>query len=303
MKIKWKIVVGVFTLGTMLLSPVGANAEPSDYIRFSSNDLMDEFQSNYRKFYAENQQREEIDLLDEKYDTGELTDEEYDEAVAAVEQKWEEKIAFTDEYGIFPKEYIASVEGISPDWVDDYTNFNGLENATNLKSLTGEEGTTKDLRPLRKLEQLEEVMLEVTNQVNLYDLKDAENLKYLRLSTSGVGNHDDEDDRGKYTQAVLTDISDISDLTGLNRINIDTEGIMPTITLKQGTTSYQLYDPVVPSSQFTGATISYRSDISSNEWVEWNNLTGEEEYLTFNWGISKGNHSYSGEAQIPIRWK
>lgn len=303
MKKSWKNVVGTIVLVAALLMPVGAEAAPEDYIHFSSNDLMNELVASFEREYAADLEGAEIEALYEQWDAGELTEEEFYEARDAVQQKWEEKTAFVNEYGIFSKDYIETVEDISPDWCDIYTNLNGLEHAVNLKSLTGEEGTTKDLRPLRKLVKLEEVMLEVSNQVNLYDLKNAENLKELSLSTSGYGNYDDEYEEEQYTQAVLTDITALSELTALERIRIDTEGIMPTITLKEGTTSYQLYDPVVPSSQFNGATISYDSDIASSEWVEWTNLTGEEEFLTFTWRINKGNHSFYGEAQIPIRWK
>lgn len=50
--------------------------------------------------------------------------------------------------------------------------------------------------------------------------------------------------------------------------------------------------------------MKYYSNITSNESLEWNNLTGAEKYLKFSWRIEKGRDiSYTGDGQIPIRWK
>lgn len=306
---RWKKVVGVVALGMVFTLPITAKAEFGDYVRFNDESVTYDLSSQFDS-YAYEQQDIELEELAEKLELGLISESDYEIAYEAIYEKWEEKQDFTRQFGLFTPDFLTSMEEFSAGFSDNYSSFNGLENAVNLKRFVGEEGNTKDIRPLRKLTKLEELNIEITNQLNLYDLKNAQNLKDLRLYTRGFGNEDEEAEEQLHTQALLTDISALSELNQLERIMISSEGIMPTITLKRGATSYELYDPIVPSSQFQDAEMDYVSQdeggtflMESNEWLKWDNLTGQEEFLSFRWAIQNGNYSFSGEGQIPIRWK
>ncbi|MGC6768389.1 hypothetical protein [Enterococcus sp. LJL51] len=280
-------VTGIVGLGLLFGLPTTARAENRDYVRFNDRSITYDLSSTFDS-YAYDQRYVELDELAEKLELGLISENDYDVAYEAIYQKWEEKMDFTQQFGLFTPEFLTSMERFSGGFDDNYTSFNGLEVAVNLKSFVGEEGNTKDIRPLRKLTKLEELNIEITNQLNLYDLKNAQNLKDLRLYTRGYGNEEEEAEEQLHTQALLTDISALSELNQLEHIMISSEGIMPTITLKRGTTFYELYDPIVPSDQFQDAEMSYSSQdeggtslMESNERLKWHNLTGQEEFLSF----------------------
>ncbi|MGC6767795.1 hypothetical protein [Enterococcus sp. LJL51] len=274
-------------------------------------------QEEYDRKYAElNKKVEELDqqreVAMEKYDKDvEEQDNIYHQALAENNKNNENENEFIRKYELFDKKFIASVEGISPDWTDPYSSLNGLEFAVNLKRLSGEQTTPfGDLRPINKLTKLEEIYSVVaSNQGSLIDLKDLTSLKELRFSFSGYGTEEEYYDNrdNMYTRTLLTDISALSNLPQLNEISLYAEGIMTPVTLKQGTDSYQIYDPIILSSQFDGQAITYTSGMDENtdssEELKWENLTGTEKYLPFSWSVTKGNYHFSGRGQVPLRWK
>ncbi|MHC5217346.1 OmpH/Skp family outer membrane protein [Enterococcus sp. LJL128] len=276
-------------------------------------------QEEYDRKYAEldkkveelNQQRE---VATEKYDKDvEEQNHIYNQAHTENDKNMENEDEFIRKYELFDKKFIASVEGISPDWADPYSSLNGLEFAINLKRLTGEQSIPfADLRPINKLSKLEEISIVAMNQGSLIDLKGLTNLKKLTLSLAGYGTEEEFEEyynnRDKmYTRTLLTDISALSNLPQLNQLSLYAEGIMTPVTLKQGTDSYQIYDPIILSSQFDGQAITYTSGLDENtdssEELKWENLTGTEKYLPFSWSVTKGNYHFSGRGQVPLRWK
>ncbi|MBL1227469.1 hypothetical protein [Enterococcus sp. BWR-S5] len=259
---------------------------------------------------------EKIDLqstafYEEKEQKLELLASEYEQGITSLDKTHVEESDFLNTYGLVHKNVLPTIEVIDLDWCQTYNNIAGFENFENVKKVTGEFGASPilDIRPFRGMTSLEYVRTAVSGVVNLDDFKNNTQLKVLELYT--VGNSiGDEGWQAPYTQPLLTDISALSELSQLNRADISTQGILTPVTMKKDTTSYQLYDPIILSSQFEGAQLTYctfdsngTESTRSNEELVWSGLTGKEEFLAFEFDIQKGNFFYSGEGQIPLRWK
>ncbi|MGL4694466.1 hypothetical protein [Enterococcus larvae] len=319
-----KVLVGA-GLGLLFVFPMGASADSSEFIHIGSNDLRggvaDEI-DGYLSGYFSSKQEE----LNELLESGQITEAEYEAQNEAIEKEWQEEDLIINQLQLFKPSYMAHVKDISPDWSDPYTNIHGIEFAENLEILSGEfTNPVYDLRPVTTSNKLKELRLPIANQHALTDLAGLENLEQLYLEGKGFGTEDEEfaaeeavqEELGYYydaiyTQVLLTDVSALSSLNKLSRLDIYSEGALPVVTLRQGTTSYELVDPVILSSQFDGAEIEYHSYLNqgdedysfeSNEEVKWEGLTGSERFLSFSFSVRKGNYSFDGEGQIPIRWK
>lgn len=105
----------------------------------------------------------------------------------------------------------------------------------------------------------------------------------------------------------LTDISKLSEFQSIEQAQIETEAKMPAITLKAGYRKQEVLDPIVLSSQFDGAEISYSSPDSTftntDGLLKWNAIPFGTDFQNLNWSVSKGEFSYTGNVQIPINWK
>lgn len=248
----------------------------------------------------------EVDKLRQDHEKGLITDAEFDKLVDQLnevdEKNRHEREVLFNTYGLLKKEDIKNVTHFDTDF-EAYSSLAGFEQMTALEQVQGEGGKFNSFRELSGLKKLKTVMLESTNQLTLNSFKNLNNLETIVLWSDGFENNEEIDTR-EYTQALTTDISALSNLDKLKELRISAKGRMATITLKKGTTFYQLFDPIVPSKQFDGTQMKYYSDITSKESLEWHNLTGNEKYLEFSWRIEKGRDiSYTGDGQIPIRWK
>lgn len=321
----WKKVLVGAGLGLLFAFPVGVNADSNEYIHIGSGDVRRSVVGEVST-YLSNDFRSKQEELDEMLANGQITESEYTEQYEAIEKEWQDEEMIISQLQLFKPEYMTQVKEIDPDWVESYPNIHGVELAENLEILTGDfVNPISDLRPVSQSEALKKVRLYIANQHDLNDLTGLINLENLYLQGKGFGTRDEEraaqsavyEELGNYydaiyTQALLTDISALSGLTNLRSLDIYAEGMLPVVTLRQGTTSYELVDPIILSSQFDGAVIEYSSYLNqgdedysfdSNEEVKWEGLTGSERFLSFSFSVSKGNYYFDGEGQIPIRWK
>lgn len=244
----------------------------------------------------------------------------FETGLEKLEKQQEDDVHTIETYELTTKEILASVDTISTELLSLNPSLSGLEFVPNLKNFTGEMGkewTVSDTRPLLKTTKMEIMDLPISNQMNLNSMKNLTNLKILTVAAGGYANDEDREqieesaNTERYTETLLTDISALSNATKLESLSIRAEGALPVVTLKKGTTSYELVDPIVLSSQFDGATISYTSELGDNydyyfessDQLKWEGLTGEEDVLLFSWNVSKGKFGYRGIGQIPIRWK
>ncbi|MBL1223774.1 hypothetical protein [Enterococcus sp. BWR-S5] len=244
----------------------------------------------------------------------------FETGLEKLEKQQEDDVHTIETYELTTKEVLASVDTISTELLSLNPSLSGLEFVPNLKNFTGEMGkewTVSDTRPLLKTTKMEVMDLPISNQMNLNSMKNLTNLKILNVVAGGYANDEDREqieesaNTERFTETLLTDISALSNATNLESLYIQAEGALPVVTLKKGTTSYELVDPLVLSSQFDGAAIAYTSELEdnydyrfeSNDQLKWEGLTGEEDVLLFNWNVSKGRFGYNGTGQIPIRWK
>ncbi|MGX7264267.1 hypothetical protein [Enterococcus crotali] len=277
----------------------------SPYTYFNEYGIRQELFSDIDALHSD-RYRAEMDQLMENHEKGLLSDDEFDRLSKTLaesdEEEFLERKTLFDNYGLLKKIDIKNITHFDADF-EEYSSLTGLEEMTALEQIQGEGGNFNSFRELGKLKKLKRVMLEANNQLTLNSFKNLKDLEEIRLLFDGHENNEEQGSQ-EYTQALPTDISALSNLDKLKNIQISARGRMATITLKKGTTSYQLFDPIVSSKQFDGAKMNYSSDSESNEWLEWNNLKGDEKYLGFSWRIENGpNFSYIGEGQIPIRWK
>lgn len=304
--VKSSIVVLALGLGLSIGTAEEAEAMyDSPYAYFDDYGIRGALLSSIDRAYYDTSKQEKEKLYQD-YDNGLLTDEQLDTLLNQLDDRDEksllERIQLFDQYGLMKLTDTKKVTHFDTDF-EEYSSLTGFEKMTELEQVQGEGGNFNSFRELSELKKLKTVLLEANNQLTLNSFKNLSELESLVLWFDGYENRDEQSNR-EYTQALTTDISALSNLDKLKELRIGARGRMATITLKKGTTSYQLYDPVVPSKQFDGLKMNYFSDIKSNEWLEWNDLTGDEKYLEFSWSIEKNrNLSYSGDGQIPIRWK
>lgn len=284
--------------------------------RHSNEEITDEeYLEEYEKIQTDR------DTFDREFETRVETFEAKSEAeLEKLEKQQEEEVRIIETYELTTKEALTSVDTISTELLSLNPSLSGLEFVPNLKNFTGEIGrewTVSDTRPLLKTPKMEIMYLPISNQMNLNSIKNMTNLKELYIDGSGYANEEDEEqirnaaDKDRYTETLLTDISALSNATSIEKLSIRAEGALPVVTLKRGTTSYELIDPIVLSSQFEGATITYYSELEDNydyrfqssDQLKWEGLTGEEDVLLFSWDIGQGKFGYGGVGQIPIRWK
>ncbi|MGX7244525.1 hypothetical protein ACWOC1_06720 [Enterococcus quebecensis] len=209
-------------------------------------------------------------------------------------------------YGVIPLEYMDKVTYVGSDWVEPY--LNGLEHAENLERLMGEFiDELQDFTPIKNSRKLKEILVTYGNNTNLKDLRNLENLEKLTIGSRGVS--DRESWPEKMDMLALYDLSDLSELTNLKRIKIDTAGLLQTITLKKGTKTYEMYSPVIKSSQFKDSVVKYYGDDEEVTFTEkdsllrWENIDNDTEFLLLTWDTSVGeNYHFSGDTKIPINW-
>ncbi|WP_375179533.1 hypothetical protein [Enterococcus rotai] len=304
--VKSSMVVLALGLGLSIGSSEEADAMyESPYSYFNDYGIRQGLFSDVDSLYSK-RYRAEMDQLMEKHEKGLISDDEFDELSEQLTETDEKNLLkraiLFENYGLVKKADIQNITHFDTDF-EAYSSLNGIEQMTALEQIQGEGGNFNSFRELAALKKLKTVMLEANNQLTLNSFKHLNELEAIRLLFDGYEENEEQQDTG-FTQALTTDISALSNLDKLNKIEISARGRMATVTLKKGTTSYQLFDPIVPSKQFEGATMKYSSDSESDEWLEWHNLNGDEKYLAFRWSIEKGaNFSYTGEGQIPIRWK
>ncbi|WP_430602040.1 hypothetical protein IGJ02_002243 [Enterococcus sp. DIV0724b] len=254
-----------------------------------------------------NKYKEKIDKLDNDFENNLISNEEYEKLFDKLTEEFEanllEKQSLFNDYQLFKKEELKDITSFGGEF-ELNSSLSGFNQFSSLKIIQGEGGNFNSFRELNGLKELREVWLEGSNQLTLNSFKNSPNLETIILKFNGFENYDERLRNEGFSQTLTTDISALSNLNKLKQIRINACGRMATITLKKGTTSYRLFDPIVASKQFEGAEMNYSSSIESDEWLEWNNLEGNEEYLDFSWRVEKGsNFSYTGEGQIPIRWK
>ncbi|MGX7200820.1 hypothetical protein BCR22_06580 [Enterococcus plantarum] len=308
MKKSVKSSVIVLALGLGLSIGTSEEAEAmyeSPYSYFNDYGIREKSFASVDKLYTDRYQME-VEQLHKKYNLGVITDEEFDIFLRQLDERDEksllERETLFNTYGLVKKDDLKQITHFDTAF-DDYSSLAGVEQMPVLETIQGEGGSFNSFRELGKLNKLKTVNLEANNQLTLNSFKKLTDLETLVLSFNGFENKD-ESSASEYTQALTTDISALSHLDKLKELRINARGRMATITLKKGTTSYQLFDPIVSSIQFEGAEMNYVSTIESSEVLEWNNLSGKERYLAFSWRIEKGTElSYTGEGQIPIRWK
>ncbi|WP_339101784.1 hypothetical protein [Candidatus Enterococcus clewellii] len=181
---------------------------------------------------------------------------------------------------------------------------NSLENLQYVKAKTlNLQGTYPELNQIGANEAYEEMNVVISNtqypgtqNTGVADLSFMNNLPNLKIfNFKTVAGY------------ALTDISKLGDFPSITQATIETESKMPAITLKSGYRKYEVLDPIILSSQFSGAEINYSSNDSTftntDGLLKWNAIPFETEYLNLHWFVSKGNFSYTGDVQIPINWK
>ncbi|MHC5216429.1 hypothetical protein ACYSNR_07155 [Enterococcus sp. LJL128] len=216
-----------------------------------------------------------------------------------------------DQYGVVPMEYMDMVTEVDSDWEEPY--LNGLEYAENLEILQGEfMQELQELSPIKNSVNLKSIWIEYGDNTNLKDLKNLAALENLRIYSKGYSDSEDEGMDAKPDMLALYDISELSNLTNLTEIDVSTSGLLQTVTLKRGTTSYEMYSPVIKSEQFGDKKIEY-NELESNSddelfteqdsLLKWENISPDAKYLSFSWAINNGRIvNFHGNAWIPINW-
>lgn len=230
-------------------------------------------------------------------------------------------------HSVISKEYGEYAEWFG--WEDSRKtrSLEGVNYLTNLKEISHEGGAIYDLRPISDLVELTDVEIDLQAGVsNLNALSRLTNLTTLHFSTRADRYYEDVTNGN----LALTDISALDNMDQLEEIDINSRGELQPIVLKRGTTSYELFDPIIVSKQFEDAVVeysSYDSDfVVQDGTLIWNNITGgieavdsdgevhfEEdptEEITFKWIIKakpddRGwyKYLYEGTATIPVVWK
>lgn len=231
------------------------------------------------------------------------------------------------EHSVISKEYGAYAEHFGWEDTRKTRSLEGVNYLTNLKEISHEGGAIYDLRPISDLVELTAIEIDLQAGVsNLNALSRLTNLMTLHFSTRADRHYEDVTNGN----LALTDISALDNMDQLEEIDINSRGELQPVVLKRGTTSYELFDPIIVSKQFEGATIEYSSYDSAfsvqDGTLIWNNITegvevidedGESyfeeaptEEVTFKWIIkakpdARGWYRfiYEGDATIPIVWK
>lgn len=200
-------------------------------------------------------------------------------------------------YGLFTKE-MAKTKILHFGGEMSPTSLEGLQDFTNIENFTIGFGDVVDFRPISESSSLlSELFIRNNSSIaNLDVFKNISTLQTLYLELYG----------NNVTPACI-DISAISNFVKLNYIKIYTTGVLQSITLSDDYRNYELYDPVILSSQFDGAAITYSSTDScftnSNNILKWNDIPYGTDNLQLSWTIKDGYSSYSGDATIPINWR
>ncbi|WP_348922133.1 hypothetical protein [Enterococcus rotai] len=282
MFLRKKVVVGlgIVSLVSVVTFPIISKAiERPKFVQAPSIDIRENLANNISRNLRENEKYNRLEDFEYTYKT----------------------------YGAIPMEYMNMVKYIDSDWEQPY--LYGLEYAENLEALVGEylEEVT-DLSPIKNLTTLKRLMVDYGDNTNLKDLKNLDSLEELIISSQG--HSEKQNNSGNdYDMLALYDISAISELSSLEKISINTEGLLQTITLKRGTTSYEMYSPVIMSSQFGNNKINYGSNESSYNFTEkdgflkWDNIDSNTKNLNLEWDVVNENKMYfGGRASIPINW-
>lgn len=105
----------------------------------------------------------------------------------------------------------------------------------------------------------------------------------------------------------LVDVSKLEEFPSIEKARLQTDAFMPTISLSQTHTSYELFDPIILSSQFEDAEVIYSSIDSgftnTDGLLAWSDITEGTEYLNLEWTVENGDFTYEGVAKLPIDWK
>ncbi|MGL4696906.1 hypothetical protein [Enterococcus larvae] len=133
-----------------------------------------------------------------------------------------------------------------------------------------------------------------TNGVtDLSFMKDLPNLKEFNFSTENG--------------YALVDISKLSEFPSIEKAVIQTNAFMPTISLSSTYRKYELFDPILLSSQFADAAVAYSSTDNSftntDGLLRWSEIPAGTEYLNLEWTVENGDFKYDGVVMIPIVWK
>lgn len=105
----------------------------------------------------------------------------------------------------------------------------------------------------------------------------------------------------------LVDVSKLDEFPSIEKARLQTNAFMPTISLSETHNSYELFDPIILSSQFEGAEVIYSSIDSgftnTDGLLAWSNILAGTEYLNLEWTVENGDFTYVGVVKLPIVWK
>lgn len=208
-------------------------------------------------------------------------------------------------YSVIPKyaaEYVTF-------WVDSFSDeyhpsIEGIQYFKNIERIDVPISKVTDIRPLAALKKTK--MMQFLTNGSVTDLRPIGQMESLEQVTLAFRPALDEDG------LALTDISPLSNLKNSENIYVETNGNLQTITMKNGYRKYEVFEPIVLSSQFGGAAVEYTSDdqnfTNSDGLLKWNTVPYGTEHLTLQWEVQKegpeGQYYYfSGDVQIPINWK
>jgi len=214
---------------------------------------------------------------------------------------------FSDYGNAIPFNVAKNISSISTEaYENEIGSFDGFNKLPNLDSLYIEGGSFSDLRPLSYLKKLTYLGFQGENNNNLSDLESLTNLEFFEYSSSFENNN----------KMALTDLSALSNLKNLKNVRINTEGILPTVSISKKYNSYTLYNPVILSSQFTNK-VNYDLSISNNiddyeiepkfnvnneGLLKFTDIPVGTDYLEIKAYASDEEFVYDGDIRIPINW-
>lgn len=219
--------------------------------------------------------------------------------------EYQEFMDLYSNYGIFKKSLGHYATELSQEDFPTTRSFEGANYLTNTELIDNEWGAIYDLRPLADLTNTKEIWLNLYASVpNLNAFSRLVNVEEIYLETRKDSYYHDVTNG----DIALTDISALDNMDNLQRIDIRANsGNMLPISLKAGYRKYEVFDPIVLSKQFDGATIQYSSEDSNFTntagLLKWNAIPFETEALNLSWVVEKDDYEFSGTATIPIVWK
>lgn len=189
----------------------------------------------------------------------------------------------------------------------DSSSLEGLQ-FVNTKKLTLY-GQLLDLNPISEIHELEELDMTVVQGSGYggYAKTGSSDLSFMRNKLTKLKKFTYKQDGFHNGLSTLMDISELSEHPLLEEATIQSSGGLQTISMRAGYRKYEVFNPVILSSQFDGAEISYSSPdanfTNTDGLLKWNAVPQDTEYLTLEWTVTQGKFHFEGNVQIPIDWK